>query len=288
MSDGKTANIAVLAERVYAQTGRMTRVYVGDGGGWHVIAPHVSAGLIEIVDLTDQPRPWEWFDKIVKGKVPEGTGWSKEPRLDNIGVVVYEGITGFGDILMQDLAEQTADGTINVGGGANVSFKQGDVKVGGNNVAHYGVVQNRLASGVSQSQRLPVDFVVWTALAKRGQDQDTLGTILGPQAVGKSLTSDLPRWFNYTFRLMAVPGNPVLKTQTEYRLYLRAHVDATAQNAKGVGNIRTPLDAAPLPEFIKPANISVALDLIEKAQQEATAKVQARVAQARAAQAKVG
>jgi hypothetical protein len=135
------------------------------------------------------------------------------------------------------------------------------------------VVQSRLSSGVAQSQRLPVDIVVWTALARRGQDQDTMATILGPQAVGKALTSEIPRWFQLCFRLMAIPGNPTLRTKDEYRLYLRDHNDPTAAGAKSLGNDRVPLGASPLPEFISPADVVKALEMIDRAVLEAEAKL---------------
>jgi hypothetical protein len=279
--DGKTTQTGCLAEKLFVEKGLRTRVYSADGGGWDPVKPYVEAGVMEIVDLTAVPRPWEWVNKIVQGMVPVGGGkW--EVKLDGIGMVVYEGLTGIGDVLMQDLPEQASNG-VNIGGSANVNFTQGDTKVGGNNVAHFGVVQSRIASAVGQSQRLDMDYVVWTALARRGQDQDNLSTILGPQAVGKALTSEIPRWFSYTFRLMVVPGNPLLKTKTEYRLYVRDHMDPTAAGAKGMGNDRTPLDATPLPEYIVPADIVKALELIGKAQVEATVKVRGRIDAARAA-----
>jgi hypothetical protein len=236
------------------------------------IQPLINLGVIQIVDCTDFARPFEWLNKIVQGMIPGPEGKWVNGLTPEIGMIAFEGLTGFGELLMQDLADQTAKGA-NIGGGSNISFVQGDTKVGGNNQAHFGVVQSRLSSGVAQSQRLPVDIVCWTALARRGQDQDTMGTILGPQAVGKALTSEIPRWFQLCFRLMAVPGNPVLKTKDEYRLYLRDHNDLTAAGAKSLGNDRVPMDASPLPEYISPASVVKALQLIDAAVIEAEEKL---------------
>ena len=158
-----------------------------------------------------------------------------------------------------------------------MAFTQGDTKVGGNNQAHYGVVQGRLASAIGMSERLPVGFVVWTAMARRGQDPDNLSTILGPQAVGKAMTADLPRLFRYCMRLMVVPGNPLLKKAEEHRLYLKDHLDMTAAGARGMGNDRTPLDATALPEYIVPADVVKALAMIEAAKKEAVGKLKARL-----------
>jgi hypothetical protein len=271
--DGKSAQLGELAKHLYKTTGKKTLVYSGDGGGYLTIQPLINLGVIQIVDCTTWERPFEWLNKIVQGMIPNpsGAGWVSA-LTDEIGGVDYEGLTGSGELLMQDLAEQTAKGA-NIGGGPNISFTQGEVKVGGNNMAHFGVVQSRLSAAVAQSQRLPVDYVCWTALARRGQDQDTMATILGPQAVGKALTSEIPRWFQLCFRLMAVPANPVLKTKAEHRLYLRDHNDPTAAGAKSLGNDRVPMGATPLPEFISPASVVEALALVDKAVIEAEAKL---------------
>lgn len=274
---GKTVQSAHLAEWVYATTGKKARLYSADGGGWLSIQPHVDLGIVEAIDLTDVPRPFEWFNKIVLGMVPGKDGQWVPGVTPDLGVVIFEGLTGIADLLMQDLADQAAKG-INIGGQANVNFRQGDVTIGGNNQAHYGLVQSRLASSVMQSQRLPVDYVVWTALARRGQDQDNLTTILGPQAAGKALTSEIPRWFQLSLVLADVPANPVLKQPAEHRIYLRDHIDALSGNAKMLGNDRTPLDSTPLPEYIAPADLVKVLGLLESARAEAKIKVQARLA----------
>ena len=278
--DGKTAQIGQLAEMVYTQTGKKTRVYSGDGGGWRTIQPYVSAGIVEPVDMTQIDRPWEWLQAIVQGKIHDGTKWIVDPHLDDIGALAYEGLTGFADMLMADLSDKSAKG-INVGGGGAFNFRDGDTVVGSNNQAHYGQVQSRLYHAVSQSQRMPVLYVVWTAMARRGQDADNLATILGPQVCGKALTSEVPRWFVYTFRLMAVPANPTTKQKEEHRLYFHDHLAMDAAGAKGLGNDRTPLDATPLPEYIAPASIVKALELAGAAQREAEEKVRARIAQVR-------
>src|SRR5688500_1136605 len=76
---GKTPLIGQYAEEKFKKTGLKTRVYTGDPGGWITIRPHVKAGIIEIVNLVDMPRPWEWMGQITKGKIPIGIGPDGNP-----------------------------------------------------------------------------------------------------------------------------------------------------------------------------------------------------------------
>jgi hypothetical protein len=77
-------------------------------------------------------------------------------------------------------------------------------------------------------------------------------SILGPQVVGKALTSEIPSWFNYTFRVMAIPADPVLNKAEAHRLYLGDHMERAM---KGLGNSRKPLLGGDLPSYIEPASL---------------------------------
>jgi hypothetical protein len=129
-------------------------------------------------------------------------------------------------------------------------------------MAHYGVAQSRITEEVWQSQRLNASYILWTASVSKDDDQAASGKVLGPAVCGKALTSEVPRWFNLTFRMDALPaqaGKP-----ERHLLYMGNHMDMGAGNAVGLGNTRTPLDAGPLKEaIIEPASIVRALELID-------------------------
>jgi hypothetical protein len=177
---------------------------------------------------------------------------------------------------MQDLARKAAAGT-NIGGQAPaIKFREGEVSIAGNAPAHYGNVQLQLTMACQESFHLPDAYVLWTALARRASDNDTNATILGPQIVGKALTSEVPRWFVYTFRVMATPPDSLTKAAGKHVLLHEDHTDITMPGAKGLGNSRAPLDAPAVPP-IEPASLVKALELIQSGTRAAEAAILRRL-----------
>lgn len=177
------------------------------------------------------------------------------------------------------MAEMAGKG-INIGGGSNINFNiEGDgekLKVSGSNMAHYGVAQDRMTSEIWKSQKLPGDFLIWTSSVSKDEDINAAGKIIGPDVIGKALTTETPRWFDLTYRIDVLPASGV--TPERHVLYLGNHVDVGAGGAAGLGNIRMPLDADPIKQVsIEPASIKVALELVEKGSQTALAKLRAKL-----------
>ena len=281
--DGKTPMIGEYAEFIWRTEQRITRLYSADPGGYETIRPYVDLGIVDPVDCLSYPRPWEWLMAIAKGKVPEAqptTGEARwvidETRNAKTGVYAYEGFTGIADTLMQDLAKRAAEGR-NIGGQSPaVMFQEGDTKIAGNSPAHFGNVQTQLTIAAQESFGHEGKDIVWTALARRASDNDTNAPILGPQIVGKALTSEVPRWFVYTFRIMGIPADPLTKQGAKHTLLFEDHTDITMPGAKGLGNSRLPLDA-PRVEPVTPASLVLALEKIRSASREAEAKIRERL-----------
>lgn len=285
--DGKTALIGEFAKWVFKESGgkidpstkkavggKRTRVYSADSGGWQTIQPIVDVGIVEVIPMLLIPNAFSWIDKIAKGMVPEERivngkkliSWTQ--KLDGIGCIAFEGITAFSDCLMHNMADKAAAG-INIGGDGAFNFTDGDRVIGSNNRGHYMQAQSGVSRAVATSQwQLPNDmFCIWTAMARRGEDENT-SSVLGPQAAGKALTHDLPRWFTYTFRLSAEPQED---GTVKHKMYLEDHKDKMLKGAKGLGNSRVPLDSKiKLPPVIEPASLVKAYELIRSAGDNAT------------------
>lgn len=285
--DGKTTLFGEWAEHRYIVTkGKKTRFYTGDPGGYRTIAHLVRLGVIEVVDLVGMPRPWEWIKHITYGRLPTtgSEGAWKDSDLSNIDTIVYEGMTAFGDILMQDAAKQAAEGR-NLGGQPPAfRYSEGDVKWASNSPAHFGNVQSVITQAVQNSLNVLKCNVGWTASARRANDADSpTNPILGPQVAGKALTSDVPRWFNYCYRSMAVPPDPITGAKGEHRLYIDDHVERSSPGTKGLGNGRLPLESHSNgnepPPYIVPASLVKAIELwgseSKKAEEAAAARIAA-------------
>lgn len=276
--DGKTALVGEMAEWVFKTTRKKTRLATSDRGGLETIRPYIDLGVIdEVVELGDGD-PWVWLNSVVRGKIRRGGQWVLDAALnDNVGLWAFEGFTSIGDALMQNLAKKAGE-VVNVGGGGNVNFNisaEGQtLKVGGNNQAHYGVVQTRIIEEAWESQKLP-GWMLWTAAAKRDDDPNAAGKVLGPALVGKALTAEVPRWFIYTFRVAAVPG--IAGQPEKHILYLGDHQDLNSGGAKGLGNTRVPLDAPKIPSVIEPASIVKAIEAIQGAYDPAVATIKKRL-----------
>lgn len=278
---GKTAQIGRLAEYEYQLHKKKTRLYVADKGGVDPIQPYVDLGIIEVEPILNT-SPWIFLNKAARGFVRDGAGkWVLDPkRNDAIGCYAFESLRGFAEVLMLDMATKAAQG-VNIGGGSNIAFQvSGDnenLKVSGSNMAHYGVAQAKMTEEVWASQQLPADFIIWTSSVSKDDDTTAGGKVLGPDVIGKALTAEVPRWFNYTFRIDVLPA--AAGKAERHILYLGNHVDVGAGNAAGLGNIRRPLDAPPLASLtIEPADIGKALTMLQTdARTAAKAAIQKRL-----------
>lgn len=274
---GKTTLIGELAEHIYKTTGKKTRLYSADNGGIDSIAPYVELGVVEPI-LIENTDPWIFSAKASTGFVRDSAGKWVQGDLSNVGLVAIESMTSFADRFMENLAERSANGE-SFGGQANVSFRAQDgddiLKIGGANMAHYGIVQNRITSDVWRSQRLDVPNILWTASVSRDDDQVGAGKVLGPEVVGKKLTGEVPKWFQYTFRLDCLPAQAAKPER--HILYLGNSQDLQAGNATSLGNTRTPLDSPVLPSSIEPASLVKALEMIESGSKTALDKIRARL-----------
>lgn len=269
---GKTSLAGELAEHLFAfgkaPDGKplKTRLYTADDGGLDAIKPHTDLGIVEVVNLKGLPEPWKWINAVCKGMVPNAAGqWVPGVRPD-IGMYVFEGMHSFANAIRVGLGN---------------SAERLDVKpiAGTDKDAHgrnFGLAQDNIGGNIKLSFNLP-GIKLWTALARRGDDADTNAPILGPQVVGKALTSEVPSWFNYTFFLMQLPADELTKQSERHRLHLTDFVDLVTKGAKGLANNRIPLDGGVVPAYIEPASLVGALALIDTATGTATAAVRARL-----------
>lgn len=265
---GKSAQIGEFAKNLKLTQGLNTRVYHIDNGGYGVLRPHIENGFLEVIEQQDS-SPWHFLAHAAQGHTRDSAGKWVKGDLTGIGMIAFEGMTAFADAFMTDLADRASDG-LNVGGSASVSFKvqsEGEsLTVGGNNMSHYNVVQNRITKEVWASQKLNVPYIVWTASVSKDDDSINSGKVLGPAVVGKALTSEVPRWFQYTFRLDAIPamqGKP-----ERHVLYLGLSQDVSAGNATSLGNTRVPMGIE-LPATVEPASLVGAMKLITDGEQKA-------------------
>ncbi len=269
---GKTALIGELAEYYMRTTGKRTRLYTADKGGWKTIKPYINIGIIELVPLFGDI--WTWLNKAVTGHKLDKGNWV--PGIDpDIAMYAFEGFTSISDELMMWMADASARG-VNIGGSGSFNFVGGDgKKVGTNNMGHYSVAQQQCFEKSAQSQYLP-GTVLWTAGDRRGED-DAIGGVVGPQLAGKALTGEVPRWFNYCWRVSTdvQPG-----MDPKHVLYTDWHVELNAKGmSKGISNSRIPLSGGEvkIPARIEPASLVSVLELLQRRETAAEDAIRKRL-----------
>jgi hypothetical protein len=254
----------VLADYIRKTTGLLTRLYTADKGGTSTIEPQITDGTISPVEI-ENTDPWIFLNNAALGNVRDDKGKWIPGKNDNVGLFAFESFRSIAEELLQYCGDQATKG-VNIGGGANVSFKvAGDgqsLTVGGGNQTHYRIVQERMTGEIWKSLRLPSPYILWTSSVSKDEDTTSLTKVLGPDVIGKALTAETPRWFHWTFRMDVLPasnGKP-----ERHLLYLGTHADIGAGGAAGLGNIRLPLNAPPLTTtIIEPADIVKAIGMIE-------------------------
>lgn len=277
-NSGKTAQIGKLAEHVLLTTGLKTRLYTSDLGGIRTIKPYVDLGVIEAVERGDTDI-WLFVNAAVRGKVRGPNGRWTEGDNSKIGLYAFESFRSMAETMKEDMAQKSAKG-INIGGPASISFTttgEGEtLKVSSGNQGQYGMAQERITAEIWQSFRLAAPYILWTSSVSKDEDATASGKILGPDVIGKALTAETPRWFDFTFRLDVLPARD--SKPERHILYLGTHVDVNSGGAAGLGNIRLPLDATVLKETaIEPADIVKALNSIRGGYDEATEAIKRRL-----------
>lgn len=286
---GKSTQIGRLAEEINITTGKITRIYTADRGGYDTIQPYVNLGIVEI-EAYDGLDPWIWLNQVVKGRIKRNGKWVTDKAANaKVGMMAFESTHAIAKLLKLDMERKAGHG-INIGGDTNTSFDVTDasgekLKIGTTKgFQKFSIPQSRLWEEIMESHRLDTDYVLWTAGLNKGEDDvNTAAKVIGPDIIGNALTPSLPMDFHYTFRMDVIPGKGA--EAPRHVLYLGAHMDANAGNAMAVGNIRRPLDAEPLKSYVvEPADLVKALKMVRSdAQEEATKKIKARLEAARAA-----
>lgn len=263
---GKTPQFGELAKDVFKRTGKKSFLAAADLGGTDSIAPLIRAGIVIPSYMEQNEDPWIWINGLSTGKgIPS----------EEIGLIGFDSGTSMGEGLLNYIAKDAKQFGQQKTQRFTVSSGNQTLTVGANNESHYGLVQNFLLDCIWRSTWLTLKGydILWTFGLDRSEKQDST-PVLGPKLAGHALTSSIPKWFNYCFRLVSLP---VSGAPARHMLYLQEQPD---MNGMGMsfGNSRYPLDAqTPLPAVIEPASIVEAFRLIELGQAEADAALAAEL-----------
>lgn len=203
----KTGEISNFARYIARKTGKATLLLSCDGGGWTPCEPEIQAGMIRPYRVETNTLPLPILRKISQGYWPQDTSETEPSRINlvpidysEIGGIAVEGWTSIGSVVMRYLPDKN----LNVGGEdrSKLGNFQVPVKVEGQVVNERFSSNSRADFGFSQAfeyglvmnfNSLPVEYVLYTALESKTEDDDRT-TIYGPALPGKKATAQCPSW----------------------------------------------------------------------------------------------
>lgn len=231
---GKTTQVMELALYTRARFGKATRLVSCTGGGWSSIQPAIDEGLVLPTFIADRLSPVETVDRLSKGWWPADpmdpssplVPPEKQPSFDGIGATAFDCGSEICEWFMQSMIAKEAAGQIRMSTeGLAARFKDGDTNYATPSRAHYGTIQNLIAAFIRQSKGLTDQYVLWTFLEQRGQDENTRVPVYGPAIIGQKKSDVAPAWFDDTLHLCFIPvmNNKSKELENERRMYLTQH-----------------------------------------------------------------
>lgn len=236
----KTRSIIARIKKMYEETGKIARAYVGDGSlSLYNSSGLISAGVVVPVGYVYRPYPFSVCQQMCEGMWPKDVDDPKsafrqltKEEVAKTGMWIFEGGAVMGEYMLGDmtggLAQRGADLQGQLGQDSNVRFtdpvkgKDGeDMSFAGNSPAHYGTMQRHLKQNVLRTQAFP-GIVYWTS-HERYDDGERGGSftkgdgkekykmvdkIIGPDFGGKSQASNISREFGNTLHF-TVAGKKV-------------------------------------------------------------------------------
>lgn len=239
---GKTTQIYKLAKYLWDKGEQKTIVFSADGGGLGTLKPGVDAGFIEFYQMDAMPSPFVWMDKVVGGNRPVDvfdpkTKWDPiDFEKEKIGALCNEGLTSWGQILLDWARDEHAEGRqVGQMEGGKLFFKDGDMKLGANTPAHYGIGQSYLGTFVARSRRLwakGLPNILWTALEQKAELKggsaatfEAKSMAYGPKLPGQAATGQCIPWFTHVIHLDVVKPSKQAdgSIKGERKLFLDQH-----------------------------------------------------------------
>lgn len=252
---GKSEAIRELIEAFIKQNpDSLARVVIGDGS----IATYdnlITRGKVEAVEFSHRKFPIEVAEKLTSGWFPidnplgELVPPGDQPNFSRTGLVIFEGasvmashimsnidggladLAGKGHKFGQDSPFQIPQGEVDKNG----KFLKDGRNYGGNAMSHFGIGQRHITDAVQRSKGLS-PYVIWTAHEYTNdpeKDQIIKEMTVGPEVIGKKLTTTFQRMFGSTLHFQTVATRKkVTDTHTkkdrqeldlDYRIWTRDH-----------------------------------------------------------------
>jgi hypothetical protein len=247
----KTSQIGEFAEYIYEKTGKPTRLYTADGGGYGVIQDYVNAGIIIPWRFSPEKNPLPAIVKASKGAWPKKLvnginvgGIVIEPdhskpgagveAFKDVGAIAVESWYSIAELLMADViskGRKISEDVVSM-------FEEDGIKFGASSRGHYGWAQKTLLGLIRNFAALPVERVLFTSVESKGEDKLTKVLTYGPMAAGSAITAIIPTYVGDCLHFEdfvesggADPGNPKQNlVRSRVKVWFQQHPDSQSPN----------------------------------------------------------
>lgn len=270
---GKTINIGRVADYVLLKYGKLTRMASTDPSGAGPLEGEVRAGKIEFWAVHAWKNKIEAMYKSTKGYWPLRADDPESPLVppdagtwEVYGFGAYEGLTSYGDTILDDLRANKAS----LSQDPSYGWKQGDFETSGANQSYFGMMQDTLKLWVVNTHLLGYERVLWTALESKAKDRDG-NVVYGPLIGGKQATGRAGQWFVNFVHMDIIPGeirvDPLTKQNIldiKHVLFLKTHIDPL-NLVPFPSKIRAPIKyAKDVPDYIPDGNMASMYQLLDE------------------------
>lgn len=207
----KTTQAYHLAKYIHAKLGLTGRMIGANGSD---SAPFedsgmIAKGVVDFFDISNRKQALADMRRLGEGYWPQDgkdsnkniipKGYFKSElvcatsieRWAKLGFLIVEGITGISNLLLNHCRSQDEG----VGFKHGFKYEEDGYVIGGLQPGHYGLVQQELYKLIVQGfATFPLQYVIWTALTGKGEDNKAT-TYYGPQGAGQATTYQIPSWF---------------------------------------------------------------------------------------------
>lgn len=218
----KTHSVGLFAKYMYETTGKPIRLISADAGGSEPIQHLIDEGIIESINVSEDPDLLGKLVQLCRGYWPNPTSGKMEREgLDRHSGYAVEGVTTIAQLLMVHFAQKGQKINEDVVG----MFSEAGLQFGANPRSHYGFVQNQIYGMLTDLGTLPVSRVLITAHEGKGQDDFSRQLVYGPAAVGLASTNRIPPYVGDLFHYDTVETIVGQNKTTEVRAYFKPHPD---------------------------------------------------------------
>ena len=195
----KTTAAKHFAHYIARKTGRATLLLSADGGGWAPCQPEIDAGMILAYRISPKGVP-QTLRKVGQGLWPDPDNNFRPIDYAAYGGMVVEGWTSIAVALLRYLSENGIDiggesraklGTFTAA--ATVEGQASPEKFWSTTRGDYGEMPKQLNSFTLNVSALPLEYVLFTALDRTGED-DQRASIGGPDIPGRQSIYNAPHW----------------------------------------------------------------------------------------------